>query len=278
MGRFCWRIQRYKFDRQDVIDKIAVHLMGPVQVLWESGQLPSFRSQRTKALLGYLVSEKRPISREVLAALFWPDDTNSKGRANLRKELYNLNNILPGCWQADDKTVQFIASGGVQVDIYELGKLAQSKQWAEAADFIQGDFLEGIYLKDNLDFETWLLGERERRRQQAEEILMATARAKQWQGDYPNARRYMTRLLQIVPWHEEGHRQLMRLLAYGGNFSAALKQYEQCRTILAEELDVLPSLSTTQLNERIKIAMTMPPTICRHSPHLLLVEKGRFQL
>ena len=48
-------------------------LLGAVQVNWEKGSPPRFRSQRTMALLGYLVAEKRPFTRDHLAALFWPD-------------------------------------------------------------------------------------------------------------------------------------------------------------------------------------------------------------
>jgi predicted ATPase len=77
-------------------------------------------------------------------------------------------------------------------------------------------------------------------------------------GNYPQARRYGARLLKLAPWHEYGHRQMMRLMAHSGEFSAALRQYEQCRTILANELDIGPSIATTTLYERIKVAMSLP--------------------
>jgi tetratricopeptide (TPR) repeat protein len=66
-----------------------------------AGVGPRFRSRRTAGLLGYLAAERRPIGREHLAALFWPDETPSKGRANLSRELYNLAQILPDCWRLD---------------------------------------------------------------------------------------------------------------------------------------------------------------------------------
>ena len=48
------------------------------------GVVPRFRSRRTIALLGYLVAERRPMARDFLATLFWPDEEVSKGRANLQ--------------------------------------------------------------------------------------------------------------------------------------------------------------------------------------------------
>ena len=90
---------------------MQLKLLGVVQVRWEKGAPPRFRSQRTMALLGYLVAEQRPLSRDHLATLFWPDEDPAKGKANLRRELHNLAQILPGCWQTSRAEVAFCARG-----------------------------------------------------------------------------------------------------------------------------------------------------------------------
>ena len=77
-----------------------LRLLGPLQIEQEKNvKAPRFRSQRTQALLGYLVARQRPVSRDSLAVLFWPDETIITARANLRRELHNLNRVLPNCWQ-----------------------------------------------------------------------------------------------------------------------------------------------------------------------------------
>ncbi len=238
-----------------------LQLLGAVQVTWQRGEPPRFRSERTKVLLGYLVAERRTFTRDALAGLFWPDEPAATGRANLRRELHNLANLLPSCWQVDRKEVAFTPSAGTAVDLDMLRHLEAQEQWAQAAEVVRGEFLEGLYLEDNLEFETWLLGERERWRQRIERVLTRAAQVEKEQDNTSQARRHLARLLQFAPWHEEGHRQMMRLLAHGGQFSAALRQYEQCRDILATELAVLPSAATTTLYERIKLAMALP----RHS-------------
>ena len=63
------------------------------------GAVPRFRSRRTVGLLGYLAAERRPVARDHLAALFWPDEPASKGRVNVSRELHNLAQILPDCWE-----------------------------------------------------------------------------------------------------------------------------------------------------------------------------------
>jgi predicted ATPase/DNA-binding SARP family transcriptional activator len=236
----------------------TLKLLGPVQVKWDTGNTPRFRSQRTMALLGYLAAERRAVARKTLDALFWPDDTAATGQANLRRELHNLGRILPGCWQVNSTAVQFAPGADTQVDIYELRHLIENKQWLEATTWLGGEFLEGIFLEDNPEFESWLRGEQERRRQTAERVLMGAARGEIERGDTTAARRYLGRLLRFAPWHEEAHRHMMRLLAQSGRIGDALKQYEQCRAVLATELDVAPSPATKALYERIKTAQAMP--------------------
>ena len=140
----------------------------------------------------------------------------------------------------------------VTVDIYQFQQYEAEQNWQAAADLLQGDFLEGVVLADNLEFETWLLGEKERWRQKAEFTLNQAVRQLQSQGLFRQALSYAKRLLQLMPWHEETHRQVMRLLALDGQRSAALKQYAVCKQLLDEELGVAVSAETEALYQRIK--------------------------
>ena len=74
---------------------------------------------------------------------------------------------------------------------------------------------------------------------------------------------YGQRLLQLAPWDEEAHRQVMRLLAWTGQREAAMRQFAVCEQILAEQLAVEPSRETVdllrQIQEReLKIPATPP--------------------
>ena len=63
---------------------------------------------------------------------------------------------------------------------------------------------------------------------------------------------HVRRILQLDPWREEAHRQLMWLLARSGQRSAALAQYELCRQALLSELNVEPDAATLDLVARIR--------------------------
>src|SRR5678815_3646902 len=55
---------------------MQLRLLGPMAVIAEGKPLPLPASRKTRALLGYLAAEGKPVRRERLCHLFWeiPDD------------------------------------------------------------------------------------------------------------------------------------------------------------------------------------------------------------
>jgi len=240
-----------------------------------AGAQPRFRSRRTVALLGYLVAERRSVARGFLAALFWPDVATSTGRSNLRRELHNLTQVLPDCWELDRQAVAFVPSADVAIDLYTLLQLEAEERWPDAAELLGGQFLEGLSLDDNLQFENWLLGERERWRGRSEAILTRVIEGHTRRGHYADALRHARRLLQLAPWNENAHRQAMRLLAWTGQRGAALRQFETCRRALWEELAVEPAGKTTALCQQIQSGeLDLPPQL----PTFLTEEAARHEV
>jgi DNA-binding SARP family transcriptional activator len=76
------------------------------------------------------------------------------------------------------------------------------------------------------------------------------------QRDTARALHCARRQMELEPWREEAHQQLMRLLVRSGQRSAALQQYENCRRSLADELGIEPSPETQRLYRRIRSALT----------------------
>lgn len=239
-----------------------IKLLGPIQVERDGRPVGGFRSQKALALLGYLAAEGRPVSRTRLAGLFWGDAPEGQARGELRRVLHNLSQRLPGCLEADRRTVEFRAGPGCRTDLAAFVELQADETpaaLAEAAGLYRGEFLEGLFLDDCPEVETWLLTERERWRGQAVQVLQTLIAHHAGQGQAERGLEFAARLLALEPWREETHRQMMLLLARSGQRSAALAQYETCRQVLAEELDVEPTPETTALYERIKAAVAPRP-------------------
>ena len=254
------------------MDRLQINLFGKPDVLLNGAPVTAFESAKVQALLYYLAVTGKSHSRDRLAALLWGDLSEATARRNLTKALTNLRQLIEPYVLIERHSISFneMLPAVVDVNIFRAaveGSLLLSPDDSEAVltslrravNLYLGEFLEGFNVKHALEYEAWVLEQRESLRAlmlQALQILVAQALA---QTDVTAGLDYAARLLKLEPWHEAAHRQMMRLLALAGRREAALVQYETCRHILVEELGVEPTAETTALYERLKSATAPPP-------------------
>lgn len=244
-----------------MVDKRESHrlrLLGPVQLEWATPPPHDFESRKALALLCYLAVKRQPVSRSYLVEMFWPEKTETRGRGNLSRVLHNISSLLPDSFQASRRAIQFEPSPLLWLDVIAFEELTAAEAWAEATALYRDDFMAGFYLDDSPEFENWLIMEREHWSQRIAQILNKLIAQAIHQTDYEQGLKYAFQLLQQEPWREEVHRDVMRLLAFTGQRSAALAQYKSCRRILAEELNVSPTPETETLYERIRTGQLKP--------------------
>jgi WD40 repeat protein/DNA-binding SARP family transcriptional activator len=249
---------------------LSLSLLGTFQAMLDGRPVTGFESNKVRALLAYLAAEAdRPHSRQTLAGLLWPDYPDRSALNNLRSALANLRQAI-GDRQAEPPfliitrdTLQFNLASDVALDVSALQGLSGLKidQLERVIDAGRGSFLEGFSLGDSPPFEEWVLFRREQINRQTLEALQRLAVHFEEAGDYHRASLYARRRLELEPWGEETHRQLMRALALSGQRSAALAQYEACCQLLKQELDVEPARETTALYESLRDE-TFPPAPC----------------
>ena len=108
--------------------ELDVRLLGSLQ-LKQDGQksLTGFESNKVRALLAYLVVEAtRPHRRRHLAALLWPEISESKALTNLRHVLANLRRVIadhvadPPYLIITPQTIQFNQDSDILVDVCEF--------------------------------------------------------------------------------------------------------------------------------------------------------------
>jgi len=245
-----------------------LRFLGPVQVERDGVPVRGFRSRKALALLGYLSVQDHPIPREHLVGLFWEDKSESQGRANLNWVLSKIKTLLPGCLQTNRHTVQFQRTAMYWLDIDTFRTLEEQRDATSlvaAVELYRGEFLEGLTLNGCAEFEIWLVGERERWRQRIVWALGELVMHQCQCGEYEQAIRFARRSLVMEPWREETHQQVMRLLAWSGQRSAALAQYETCRKLLIEELGVEPSKETREIYDLLLEGEPLPglPTLVK---------------
>ncbi len=252
---------------------LSLSLLGPFQVMLGGRPVTGFKSNKVRALLAYLAVEAdRLHRRETLAGLLWPDWPDRDALSNLRYALFDLRKVIRDRRRADDSdaeepfllvtrdTLRFNKASDHWLDVAAFTQMVEADQadasvidrLEQAVSLYRGGFLEGFSLGDSPAFEEWALFTREQIARQVSSALHRLAAAYETRGEYEQARSYAWRQLELEPWDEVAHRQLMRSLTLSGQRGAALVQYETCRRLLSEELGVEPGEETARLYDRIR--------------------------
>ncbi len=254
---------------------LTLSLLGPLYMALDGQPVHGFAYAKARALLAYLAVEcHREHSREALVGLLWPDLPEEAARSNLRQALSSLRQVIgdgaasPPFLHVTRDSIQFNAASSHSLDVAAFSRhLSACEQHRhrhgdrcvsciehteQAVALYQGDFLAGFSLAGGAPFEEWASLWRERLHMLAQAALARLADYHERHGAIEPARQAAARLLELDPWSEEAHRQMMRLLAASGQRSAALAQYERCRRALLRELGVEPETATTALYRCIR--------------------------
>jgi DNA-binding SARP family transcriptional activator len=247
-----------------MMEYIQVFLSGYFQVRKGGNLLVGFESNKVRALLAYLAMENsRPLPRESLAELLWPDHPDGFALANLRWVVHNLHELLLVDQQAafleiQRDFIQFNLTDEIWVDTLQFENLirdgSRNKRIApveQAIGLYRGNFLDGLVVKQSSQFDEWALLQRERLNQKYLHALYLLTNHRIEAEDFELAEESARRQLELEPWKEEAHQQLMRCLACSGERSEALTQFEHCRRALQKELGVQPSQETFMLYQQI---------------------------
>lgn len=256
---------------------VSVRLLGPVQVEVDGRPVASFRSHKTLAVLAFLVAEQRPVARNYLAQLFWPEASQADARGHLRRALHDLSQKARGILLTDYYTTEFNPALRPHTDLARLEALRQQTAAAEletAAAHCRGQFMEGITLTDCPEFETWLMIERETWLRKVTGVLEHLLQ-RYTQTLRPDLALEMAwRLLRLDPWREERYQQLMLHLARNGALEQAIKVYRRYRHMLATDLALEPSEEIESLYERLRQRRRRRPGNIPHSPTPLAGRSG----
>ena len=236
-------------------NRLQINLLGKPEVHLDDERLTNFSTTKTEALLYYLAATGQSHRRETLAGLLWPEMPEAKARRNLTKSLTVLRRLLEPFLLIETQRVGFNPEVAFGLDVTQFTEIVSTAPLSpDTITLYRGDFLESFSVKGSLAFEEWLLIQREQLRTLAINALETLMEQATRERDYVNGVTYGRRLLELDPWRESVHQQLMLLLARQGQPAAALAQYQQCRQTLADELDVAPMPETTALFKRIQMA------------------------
>jgi DNA-binding SARP family transcriptional activator len=250
---------------------LQVRLLGNLQLQYAGQTLTAISSPRVQTLLAYLILQNsRPVSRQQLAALFWPETSEAQARTNLRNLIHQLRQVLP-CF--DDF---------IQVDLHSLCWRKESTYFLDVEAFescfsvkagqsLQQEMLERaiqIYTGDLLPecYDDWIEPLRARLRQAYLYALEALAAMTEEARDFPTALAYARRLVDGDPLHAVANCMLVRLYALAGDRVTACKAYQSYARLLWQELKIEPDAELQELFHLLQSPHQFPKSYRESTP------------
>src|SRR5713226_1525881 len=237
--------------------RLSLTLLGGVQARLDPGPAIALPTRKAQALLAYLALPLgRPHPRDKLAPLLWGGIREESARASLRQALFGIRKALGEAEatvlrQAADTLALDPTAVDTDVAAFERAVNEDTPEALErAAALYRGDLLAGLAV-DEAPFEEWLIGERERLRELALEGLAKLLAHQRKMEATEAAVQTALKLLTLDPLQEPVHRSLMRLYAQSGRRGSALRQYQQCVSVLGRELGIEPEAETRQLYQEV---------------------------
>ena len=246
------------------MSKLQLILLGRFECLLSSGTRISLPMRKAEVLLAYLALTpglRHP--RERLINLLWSDRGEEQARNSLRQCLSAIRKSLGDAAELAllvDRSTVSLQPGLIEVDVLEFERLADIGDYeslATAADLYQGEFLEGIAIRDAACQE-WLDSERSRFKRQFIEILLNLAETQLVSHDFGHAIKSAERLVKQDPLGESGWRLLMRSYFENGDRAHALQAFKRCQQAMRDELEVEPETATIELRDQIAGGETKP--------------------
>lgn len=215
---------------------LAIHLLGRPHADRTAGQAYKFRSQKSWAILAYLILSEPLPTRTQLASLLFTGAGDP-----LRALRWNLSEIRrclggDGSIDGDPLVLQLASDAVVDVQVVTRGS------WTDAVSLpgLGADLLEGIAIRGAPAFESWLLSKQRHLAAASEAILHEAALGSMAQGALDTARDYAVRAAAMSPLDENHQALLIRLYRLAGDDDAADRQYAACSEMFGRELGVAP--------------------------------------
>jgi DNA-binding SARP family transcriptional activator len=245
---------------------LSARLLGGCWVTIDHRPVPLANSRRTRALLAFLVDRpSRPVPRDVLMDVFWPDSSPDAARNSLHVAMHGLRKALAQAW--DGPVIE------CRGDTYRLSDAVEV--WSDAAELERRNELGALAAADGrlddavAEYETglalyggefmaddpyldWALTRREELRLPAGDCAEQLSELHLRRGELRRALAISSQVLREEPCHEPAARRLMIAYARLGQPHMALRLYERIVGLLGRELGVAAATETEALADQIR--------------------------
>ncbi|HEX7472426.1 MAG TPA: AAA family ATPase, partial [Candidatus Limnocylindrales bacterium] len=247
-------IVKYRYVVTGTSPTLSIRLLGPLDVS-VGGRPIVVDTRKALAIVALVAAEGRPIARDELAAMFWPEADDEAARGSLRRTLSALRTAIGGAGMVIGRAQVALDLAAATVDLIEVERLAASLRGTDleaAAALARGPFLAGFAVRDSPAFDDWRAARAVRVERTVGDLLDRLAAARLDGGDAGGAVEAARRRVELDPLDELGQRRLIELLAGAGDRAGAILQYRALIALFDRELGVAPLRETMELYDAIR--------------------------
>jgi DNA-binding SARP family transcriptional activator len=242
--------------------EVAACVLGPLDLTVAGRRIARWNSLKARTVFQYLVVQiGRPVRREVLMELMWPDHSVSSARNNLNAALYSLRNTLDqrgrkvqyilykdGCYLPNPEFMWWIDRSEflTALEHAELARRGGHATQAVSAYLRAVRLYRGPLFEDDRDGD-WYLPEQRRLKDLYLRAVEDLGEIHLEQRDLAAAVRFGQLAVTADQCCEPAHRLLMRCYALQNQQQLVSRQYRLCSDALQDELGVSPGADTVQL-------------------------------
>ncbi len=251
-------------DLGKTLARLRIYLTGRISI--EDGETlveeRDLAGRQGRLAFTFLVSERqRPVTKEELIAVVWPDTLPREIEGALNAILSKLRAAWKKAGVTQTDTVE-VRSGTIQmrlppdvwIDLEHAGNSIDEAEgalrsgdaaaaWGHAVALViiaRRPFLPG-------EEASWIEARRVRLRSLLGRGLHILAQITAINGEHALAVQYATEIIELEPFQETGYRRLMQMHATMGNRGEALRVFAKCRELFRDELGADPSEETARV-------------------------------
>ena len=243
---------------------LRIYLTGRISI--ESGatlvEERDLAGRQGRLAFTFLAAERhRPVSKEELTSILWPDSPPREVEtalgailSKLRASLKRAGVTAPGSVEVRSGAIQMRLPPDVWIDLEHAANSIDEAEgtvrtgdarcaWGHAVGVViiaRRPFLAG-------EEAPWIEARRAKLRTLLVRGLRILAQASAFNAEPALAVQYATEIIELEPFQETGYRDLMQIHAEMGNRGEALRVFARCRDLFKEELGADPSQETERV-------------------------------
>ena len=234
--------------------KIEIRAFGRTEVVVKNRALAisDWKTQMSRDLLFLFLAHPEGLSKEEVGEIMWQELSPAELKLRFKNAIYRMRHAIGSeAVHFQDNYYQFNRSIDYEYDVQNFlnaTNLAReeknSDKQIDAYKTAIG-FYQGPYLLD-MDY-SWVMPDRQKFHELAIRNMLDLTRLLIRNQRYEEGLTYCRKALQEDPCNEDIHRLSMEIYSLMGNKAAVSRQYQQCLSVLKDEIGVPPSEATVSL-------------------------------